>query len=58
MPHGAVVTVLIPGDDWAKVNYNGYTGYAVTYFLKRACTAGQGPAAQGMGGAALLLCGR
>lgn len=34
MPHGAVVTVLIPGDDWAKVNYNGYTGYAVTYFLK------------------------
>ena len=34
MPHGAVVTVLIPGDDWAKVNYNGYTGYAVTYFMK------------------------
>ena len=34
MPHGAVVTVLIPGDDWVKVNYNGYTGYAVTYFLK------------------------
>ena len=30
MPHGAVVTVLIPGDDWAKVNYNGYTGYAVS----------------------------
>ena len=35
MPHGSVVTVLIPGDDWVKVNYNGYTGYAGTYFMKK-----------------------
>lgn len=34
MPHGSVVTVLIPGDDWVKVIFNGYTGYAVTYFMK------------------------
>lgn len=34
MPHGAVVTVLIPGDSWVKVRYNGYTGYAMAVFLK------------------------
>lgn len=34
MPHGATVTVLVPGDSWVKVRYNGSTGYAVEYFLK------------------------
>ena len=34
IPHGAMVEVLIPGGDWAKVKYDGYTGYAVTSFLK------------------------
>ena len=34
MPHGATVTVLIPGDSWVKVRYNGYTGYAMAVFLK------------------------
>lgn len=34
MPHGATVTVLIPGDSWVKVQYNGYTGYAMAVFLK------------------------
>ena len=33
MPHGATVTVLIPGDVWVKVRYNGQTGYAAKYFL-------------------------
>jgi len=32
--HGRTVEVLIPGDDWCKVRYNGTTGYMVTYFLK------------------------
>ncbi|MGN0745661.1 MAG: SH3 domain-containing protein [Aristaeellaceae bacterium] len=34
MPHGAEVTVVAPGDGWVKVQYNGITGYAVSYFLK------------------------
>ncbi|MGN0777641.1 MAG: SH3 domain-containing protein [Aristaeellaceae bacterium] len=34
MPHGAEVTVVSPGDGWVKVQYNGITGYAVSYFLK------------------------
>ncbi len=34
IPHGATVTVLIPGDSWVKVRYNGYEGYAMAIFLK------------------------
>lgn len=35
IPHGAAVTVLAPSSNgWVKVAYNGYTGYAVDYFLK------------------------
>ena len=34
LPHGAKVTVLVPGDSWVKIRYNGYTGYAMSYFLK------------------------
>ncbi|MBE5803742.1 MAG: hypothetical protein E7316_04435 [Clostridiales bacterium] len=35
IPHGAAVTVLAPASNgWVKVYYNGYTGYAVDYFLK------------------------
>ncbi len=33
MPHGTQVEILVPGVDWAKVKYNGYVGYAVTYFM-------------------------
>ena len=34
IPHGAAVTVLAPASNgWVKVYYNGYTGYAVDYFL-------------------------
>ena len=33
-PSGATVTVLIPGDEWTKVRYNGTTGYMMTTFLK------------------------
>lgn len=34
VPSGAAVTVLIPGDEWTKVRYNGTTGYMMTSFLK------------------------
>ena len=34
LPHGAKVVVLVPGDGWVKVRYNGYTGYAMSYFLQ------------------------
>ena len=33
VPHGSSVTILIPGPDWCKVQYGGYTGYMMTYFL-------------------------
>lgn len=34
IPHDATVTVLAPSSNgWVKVSYNGYTGYAVDYFL-------------------------
>ena len=34
IPHNAVVTVLSPSSNgWVKVHYNGFTGYAVDYFL-------------------------
>lgn len=34
IPHGKEVTVLAPASNgWVKVYYNGYTGYAVDYFL-------------------------
>ena len=31
---GSQVTVLIPGDEWCRVNYNGTIGYMMTRFLK------------------------
>lgn len=31
---GKKVTVLVPGDTWTKVKYNGTTGYMMTRFLK------------------------
>ena len=34
VPSGSSVTVLIPGPDWCKVSYNGYTGYMLSYFLQ------------------------
>lgn len=34
VPHGAEVTVVAPGDGWLKVEYDGVTGYIVSYFLK------------------------
>ena len=34
VPSGSVVTILSPGPDWCKVQYNGYTGYMMTYFLQ------------------------
>lgn len=35
IPHDAAVTVLAPSyNGWIKVSYNGYTGYAVDYFLE------------------------
>ncbi len=34
VPSGAVVTVLIPGDEWTKVRYGGTVGYMMTSFLK------------------------
>lgn len=34
VPSGATVTVLIPGDEWMKVRYNGTSGYMMTAFLK------------------------
>lgn len=34
VPHGTWVTVLSPGTEWCKVQYNGYTGYMLSYFLQ------------------------
>lgn len=34
VPHGEWVLVLSPGSDWTKVEYNGYTGYMMSYFLQ------------------------
>ena len=34
VPSGKTVTVLVPGAEWSKVKYNGYTGYMLTYFLR------------------------
>lgn len=34
VPNGTNVTVLIPGVEWTKVQYGGYTGYMVSYFLQ------------------------
>lgn len=34
VPSGQTVTVLIPGPDWCKVQYNGITGYMLSYFLQ------------------------
>lgn len=34
VPTGMNVTVLIPGVEWTKVQYGGYTGYMVSYFLQ------------------------
>lgn len=31
---GTQVSVMIPGDTWCKVKYNGKVGYMMTYFLK------------------------
>lgn len=33
VPNGQYVKILSPGPDWCKVQYNGYTGYMMTYFL-------------------------
>ena len=35
VPTGNSVTILIPGQDWCKVTWNGYTGYMLTYFLQQ-----------------------
>lgn len=34
VPTGRSVTILVPGAEWCKVKYNGYTGYILTYFLQ------------------------
>lgn len=34
VPSGSTVTILTPGPDWCKVQYNGYTGYMMNYFLQ------------------------
>lgn len=34
VPTGRSVTIVSPGPDWCKVQYNGYTGYMLTYFLQ------------------------
>lgn len=34
VPHGAQVTVLVPGSEWVKVRYGETTGYMVTWFLE------------------------
>lgn len=34
VPTGRSVTTVSPGPDWCKVQYNGYTGYMLTYFLQ------------------------
>lgn len=33
VPHGAKVTVLVPGATWSQIKYNGKTGYMMTRFL-------------------------
>jgi len=33
VPHGSTVTIVSPGPDWCKVQYGGYTGYMMSYFL-------------------------
>ena len=33
VPHGAQVTVLVPGSEWVKVRYGETTGYMVAWFL-------------------------
>ena len=35
VPHGARVTVLVPGATWSQVRYNGQTGYMMTCFLDK-----------------------
>lgn len=35
VPHGAKVTVLVPGATWSQIKYNGTTGYMMTQFLKK-----------------------
>ena len=35
VPTGNSVTIMIPGQDWCKVTWNGYTGYMLTYFLQQ-----------------------
>lgn len=34
VPSGSSVTILTPGPDWCKVQYGGYTGYMMSYFLQ------------------------
>ncbi len=34
VPHGRQVTVLTPGGEWTRVNYNGTQGYMLSTFLK------------------------
>ena len=34
IPHGLWVSVVSPGPDWCKVEYNGHTGYMLSYFLQ------------------------
>jgi mannosyl-glycoprotein endo-beta-N-acetylglucosaminidase len=34
VPHGRQVTVLSPGGEWTRVNYNGTQGYMLSTFLK------------------------
>ncbi|MBR3874208.1 MAG: SH3 domain-containing protein [Clostridia bacterium] len=33
VPNGQYVSIISPGPDWCKVQYNGYTGYMLSYFL-------------------------
>ena len=33
VPHGQWVTVITPGTDWCKVQFGGFTGYMLSYFL-------------------------
>ncbi len=34
IPDGETVTVMIPGDSWVQVQWNGLTGYVAVYLLK------------------------
>lgn len=34
IPIGAIVTIKVPGEEWAKINYNGMTGYMMAKFLE------------------------